>query len=109
MSDPLSSNPALDAGVEAWTLWVDTHYPFDAKSEIAILTRMPDERHQPGQPDELNDLRGIRMRQLAAECGRAWFAIRKRISINNRRQSMMPTRELEQSRRDIDEAITGRY
>lgn len=56
-----------------WLGWVDQFYPFAEDWETYLRTRR--ERPVPGSPESLNDLRGIRDRDSAADLAQLWFYI----------------------------------
>ncbi len=54
-----------------WRRWVDENYPFARDWERHLLTRT--EQPQPASEDQLNDLRGLKDRELAANMAQLWF------------------------------------
>ena len=54
-----------------WLSWVNTNYTFEPKWERRLLKRR--ERPTPGSEEQLNDLRGVRVREIAAELAGLWF------------------------------------
>jgi hypothetical protein len=55
-----------------WLAWVNRHYPFDEDWERHLLTRA--EHPEPGSKEQLNDLRGLVCREMAAQLAEKWFS-----------------------------------
>jgi hypothetical protein len=70
-----------------WQRWCDEEYPFDPKWESILLHRTTEQRAPVGHPTELNDLRGIRDRELAAMLAPLW-ANANRIAADQIRRGM---------------------
>jgi hypothetical protein len=79
-----------------WFEWVNRRYPFDDAWERHLLTRT--ERPQPCSEEQLDDLRGIVDRSLAAMFAELWFHSVEKVSDVERAQRLDREKEREKER-----------
>jgi hypothetical protein len=114
----MTPHPHNDAPDAQWIAWLDLNFPFDPREERRLRFRQERERMAVAGTDaELEDLRGladpvmfckdptIRTRDIAVTLAKLWFSMREKQAEWRRKQSRMPTRQLEQERDDLDAAI----
>jgi hypothetical protein len=64
--------PKITDTREKWSEWLESKYPFAPVFEQSLCKRMPYKRAEPGTPQELDDLRGIRDREQAIDFAVMW-------------------------------------
>jgi hypothetical protein len=59
------------ASMSEWSQWVEKNYPYDERWRLHLLTRQ--RKPVVGSRAELDDLRGLLDRSMAADMARLWF------------------------------------